>query len=1125
MSEPSTPGPAPQSSSLFRILVTWFTIIASLSCALVGVLTYVARSQDIRAKESNHLSALRDEKSAAAQQWIGEREADVMLAARRDVYVQFCEDLEAGVEPDNARTLNALVRLRDAYSYHAVFLADVHSQIVSTTETADVTKRNLPLRRSFLERSIKTRQVVVSDVLISKVHKKPTIFIVAPIVSPASLRVIGAVALMVDLENDFYDRLTHSAYLGQTGEVLLVSETLVVQSPLKFREGAVAKVTLAAEPARLSSQELTGEITAEDYRGELVMAAHGHVPTLGWGIVVKKDLVEIEAPIREMARDLSLATALALVAAVLLGFFIARSIGSPARDIAKVAAQIGGGDMESRVEGEGPTEIRMVADALNSMVDRLAQQNWISQTTADLYGIAGKQRGQTALLGALLPEIIEATGSQSGVIYLRDHPDQQSFLKATLQGLPAQRLPDRIHSDPIDHLLASCAAEGEVQLLESLPEHPDLTISTAAGEGAPRALLTIPIVQRDGVIAVIGLASLQNYAPRALLLADALKVSLGQSIEVAGAEENRLRMSQEIAAQNEKLGGANIQLRARSAELDEQAAALRDLAEELEQQRLRLAESDRLKSEFLSNMSHELRTPLNSILALSQLTLERGAGTHPERDTEYLEVIVRNGKLLLGLINEVLDLAKIESGHVEVSNTTFDPRHMGFNVLDTAQPLALEKGLSIELTADDELPQIHTDRGMARQILLNLVSNAVKFTDTGSVVIDLRSRDGSLYVAVTDTGVGISTEDQTRIFDEFLQVDGSTTRRHGGTGLGLAIASRLAGVLGGDLSVVSSPGEGSTFTLTLPLRAQDGPTEEPTAARLPPQEAALVLPAGERPTVLVVEDNEVARMQIESVLSRGGCDVALAADGPAALVLAAQRPPAGIVLDLMMPGMDGFEVLNQLRSTERTREIPVLVLSAKEITAAERASLRSNNVGEFVQKGQLDQDALIAAVRRTFRIDTPSPPDLETDRPSPNRVSPGPGDRMLKVLLVEDNPDNRVVITAIVEQMKHEIIIATDGIAAVQVARAERPDLILMDMQLPGQSGIEATRQLRSDLRFSAVPIIAVTARAMPGNRAEALAAGCDEYVTKPIDPEVLREAIRRRTGGPEPDSTETPTP
>ncbi len=392
----------------------------------------------------------------------------------------------------------------------------------------------------------------------------------------------------------------------------------------------------------------------------------------------------------------------------------------------------------------------------------------------------------------------------------------------------------------------------------------------------------------------------------------------------------------------------------------------------LQEKGRRVEEADRLKSTFIANMSHEIRTPLNSLLALSQMLRSGSAGPLTDEQRRYVEVIERNGQNLLKLINDVLDLSRIEAGHLELDRRVVDLGQLIHETAAQLAPLAEAKDLPLRVVLPKDLPPCLCDPDRVRQILTNLIGNAIKFTESGVVRVSAEASAGSVVVHVTDTGRGIPLSAQHRIFQEFFQADQTLVRRHAGTGLGLAIASRLTKLMGGDISFQSVEGAGARFTFTVPQAAGRPATVEGATAPEP------------------------TRAQDDS---------------------------------------DG------------------------------------------------DHRAADAA-----------PPE----------------NRALTVLVVEDNQDNLFTVREILAPLKLRIVTADVGAAAVEICRQNRPDLVLMDMQLPGMSGLQATGAIRRLPGCAGLPVVALTAQAMRGDRERMLAAGCDDYIAKPIDPTQLTQAVRR---------------
>jgi CheY-like chemotaxis protein len=681
-------------------------------------------------------------------------------------------------------------------------------------------------------------------------------------------------------------------------------------------------------------------------------------------------------------------------------------------------------------------------------------------------------------------------------------------------------------------------------------------------------------------------------------------------VEELLAENRRLRADLEVKEAHAARAMASFQQRAllmeitrqQNEDLDRLAAELAR-AKKVEEERAREIEAAaRLKSEFLANFSHEIRTPLNAITGYCDL-LTRDEGSrltpHGRRD---LSVIKANAKTLLALINDILDLSKIEAGRAEIVKEVVDLVELGEEC--TASVREILKGKDVTLSADINVRQVFTDPLKLRQILLNLLSNAAKFTDAGEIVLTAEAQGSTLMISVEDTGSGIPEDQLPFIFDKFRQVDGSARRRVGGTGLGLAIVKEVVHILGGTLNATSTLGRGSKFTLALPgaidttkvarsavvaasvlpapangpftvliidddtlvqhllrghleseefrvVAASDGveglnlarelrPTviildihlprldgwtvlselkSDPVLSQIPvimmsveeqrargfsfgaceylvkpvePDRLVTVVKRALLPSdgdVLVVDDDEATRELVQRHLRRAGYSTVEARDGEEALLRARVISPGLVILDLLMPGVDGFEVLRTMRS--EGMRTPVVVLTGKDLVPDEERILR-DGLARVVQKGGMAIENVVREAKQMLL--------------ARRVVESG---KLPRILYIEDTPQNRDIVRRYLAD-EYEVIEAEDGEHGVERVIRDMPDLVLMDLSLPRLDGWEATRRLKANATVKHIPVIAVTAHASREDQTRAMQAGCCDYITKPVDRELLVDSIRK---------------
>ncbi|MEW6733729.1 MAG: response regulator [Acidobacteriota bacterium] len=632
-----------------------------------------------------------------------------------------------------------------------------------------------------------------------------------------------------------------------------------------------------------------------------------------------------------------------------------------------------------------------------------------------------------------------------------------------------------------NNLLGPVIINGQT-LISNDPMHDSRSGGRPAGHPPLRNFLGVPISKENEIVGMIGVAN----RPGGYMGAEQAKIeAISRAIGIL--YDSYRRREYEIALE-EKRRIAEEELRAERALLTKRVA---EHTMELSVANAQLARAGRLKDEFLASMSHELRTPLNAILGLTEALLEQTYGPLNERQKRSLTTVEESGRHLLMLINDILDLSKIEAGKLELQIGAVAIESVCQASLRIMKESANKKQIKVDWSFDKIAQTIQADARRLKQILVNLLSNAIKFTNNGGAIgLEVTSDpvQATVHFSVWDTGVGIAPKDMEHLFQPFVQLDSSLARHHNGTGLGLTLVSRMVKLHDGGITVESELGQGSRFTISLPWQ-KDIVTKPSITDELTTIDKLTCINR-----VLVIEDISAHAEQLERYLTEWKVNVVIYHQGQGALNKALEIQPDVIILDIMLHDLSGLDILAQFRSEPRLENVPVLIISVLD----ERAQGLAQGANEYLVK-PISREQLGKALRKLAKLRDNS--SEETTTP----VAHNEAEKL--ILLAEDCETNIETVCNYLLAHGYRLQIARNGREVIEQAKENRPDLILMDVQMPGMDGLEATRRIRQDDQLTKIPIIAVTALVMPGDRERCLAAGANDYISKPIQ---LKDLLKR---------------
>ncbi|MEU1017908.1 HAMP domain-containing protein [Streptomyces sp. NPDC005900] len=849
---------------------------------------------------------------------------------------------------------------------------------------------------------------------------------------------------------------------------------------------------------------------------------------------------------------------------------LAGNLTRQVRAIAEVASAVAEGDLTRSITVDASGEVAELKDNINTMVESLREttmanqeQDWLKSNIARISGLMQGHRDLAVVAELVMDELAPLVAAQYGAFYLAEETDGSTDLRLVgSYGRPVESAGHRRFGLG-ESLVGQAARSRRPIAVQQIPAD-YVSISSGLGQAVPGSLMVVPILVEDQVLGVIELASFEQFTPVHRDFLEQLMETLGVNVNtiVANARTDELleesqRLTAELQARSTELQVQQDELQRSNAELEEKAALLasqnRDIEtknleieqarQELEARAQQLSLTSKYKSEFLANMSHELRTPLNSLLILAQLLAQNPTRNLTAKQVEYAGIIHSAGSDLLQLINDILDLSKVEAGKMDITPERVALRKLLDYVEATFRPMTTQRNLEFTISTAPDVPaELRTDDSRLRQILRNLLSNAVKFTERGSVELriemagdsevpaSVRRGEAMLAFRVKDTGIGIAEHQLEAIFGAFQQADGTTSRKYGGTGLGLSISREIAHLLGGVVVAASTHGQGSTFTLYLPVtraewekavgapappaqiapaRPQDDGPGNPLAAPEPRQRRRLLVVEGRaRGLLSLVAESAVADLSGGRDLSGKSADAGIEVITAVGAVEAAESLAAGachcVVLELDMPKDEALRFLDAMDGDTAVTSVPVLAHNSRRLDPEHEQRLQSRSLTRPLELiSSLDE----LRERIALHLSAEQPGDVvplvrgeEVGEQRPPQAAGGGLSGRL-VLVVDDDARNLYAISGILEMHGVEVLHAENGRKGIETLRANPEiDLVLMDVMMPEMDGYAATAEIRQDPAYATLPIIAVTAKAMPGDREKSLASGASDYVTKPVD-------------------------
>lgn len=780
------------------------------------------------------------------------------------------------------------------------------------------------------------------------------------------------------------------------------------------------------------------------------------------------------AELRSTLKDMFILIGLAgIILSLILTFLFTDKLRKQLTELSQATTSMRNGNFETKIKIKSHDEIGKLGNAFNVMLDELEKKEKAKNEYSDFITLINQNPALDEISDAALNKIISTCGFIIGALYSVE--DGKLHLISSY-GIEKTKAKSHENFGFYDRVVENKESI-EISSGDALP-----IVSTGMLDLEIKHLVILPIVYNNVVTSVLMLGSVVKPDEEVNEYLSKIKEQLAVGLTNAKALTQLEDFIAELKKLNDEYQKQNVQIKKQHESLSKLHNELKEQAAELEVQKQKAEESTKVKSQFLASMSHELRTPMNSILGLTELILEKA--DFNGKNKERLEVVLSSGRRLMTLINDILDLSKIEAGKMDIREEDTLVEELIEEVANSINPLVLNKKIGFNIVRNTNTKIIiHTDRGKIVQVLINLLGNAVKFTDEGSVSLQISTAKDMLKFDVKDTGIGIPQDEQKYVFEEFRQVDGSTAKKYGGTGLGLAICKKIAGLLGGEISVISKVGEGATFSFAVPIKFVD--------SVLPKGQKKINVKAlmkNRKNPILIIDDDEEVRYTIGQYLTSRGYEVIFAEDGEKGIQMAIEKQPFAITLDVMLPKKDGWSVLKELKENPGTKDIPIIMLSI----------LGEKNIGyglgafEYFVK-PISADKILSTFSRLENL---------------------ANKRIQKIVIVDDDELEFEKFKKEFGNDELHIEYIQDSEYAFNKIAEVQPDLVILDLMMPKIDGVTLSYKLKSNIKTKHIPILISTAKDLSDEERKSLTQIVEDIAVKskghPLDIlKIVRDRIQ----------------